>query len=86
MLKPLHNKILVEPDKEAPTNGILLPDHENIMPDRGKVIAIGSEVTEVKVGDRIIWDRLRVDNIRDRTGLIEKKYLLLPEDLVLAKI
>ena len=89
MLKPTKNRVLVEPInqiKEMEKGGILLPSYaENIMPDKGTVIAVGPEVKEVKVGDKIIFDRIRADNLKDRQGLIDKKYLIFPETLIMVK-
>ena len=89
MLKPTKNRVLVEPInqiKEMEKRGILLPSYaENIMPDKGIVIAVGPEVKEVKVGDKIIFDRIRTDNLKDRQGLIDKKYLIFPETLIMVK-
>lgn len=86
--KPIGNLVLVKPIdqvKEKEKGGILLPDYaENVMPDRGKVIATGSKVTEVKVGDTIVFDRVRVDNFKDKAGKFE--YLFVPENLIKAII
>ena len=86
-MKPLKFNVLVKvldniSEREKKT-GILLPDHDNVMPDRGEVVAIGSEVTEVKVGDRVIFDRFRADNKKDR-GFKVDNCLVIPEDLILA--
>lgn len=89
MIRPYKNLILVEPQDNTKEKkaGILLPDYaENVMPDRGKVVAIGSEVKDIKKGDMVLFDRVRADNYRDKTGLIEGKYMLIKEELILAVI
>lgn len=59
-LKPLHDKILVEPYTpiKITKSGILLVRLNENIPDKGKVIAIGDKVKEVKVGDEIIFHKL----------------------------
>lgn len=88
-MKPLNKNIIVEPrnelDEREKETGIALPDHDNVMPDRGKVIAIGPEVEDIEVGDMIVFDRIRVDNLVDKGHKIKidgKHYLVIPEDLV----
>lgn len=87
----LRNKyILLKPDFEvkerADKMGIELPDYaQNVLPDRGEVIAVGPDITEVKVGIRVIIDRFRVDNFKDRAGTFEEN-LFVSEDLILAII
>ena len=87
-MKPIGHLMLVKPtdnySEQEKKTSILLPDHDNVFPDRGKVIAIGSKVTEVKVGDYILFDRIRVDNFRDRTGKLENNLLFVDESLVKA--
>ena len=87
-IKPLTNIVMLEAeDNLKSVTGILLPDHNNVLPDKGKVVAIGPEVTTVKVGQRVLIDRFRVDNARDRGGVVkfgETEYLLFPEHLILA--
>ena len=80
-IRPLGNLCLVKP-LEKENNGILLPTEDEVMPDRGTVKAIGPKVTDIKIGDTVFFDRIRVDNIRDRTGKME--YLFIPEDLIYA--
>lgn len=89
MLRPCKNLILIDPEdyiaEQEKKSGIILPDYELIMPYKGKVLAIGKNVQDIKVGDTIIFDRVRVDNKIDRWGKIDNKYLLVPENLVFAK-
>ncbi|HEO98724.1 MAG: co-chaperone GroES [Campylobacterales bacterium] len=57
--KPLGERILVERIEEASTtsSGIIIPDNAKDKPSQGKVIAVGSEVEEVKVGDTIVFGK-----------------------------
>jgi co-chaperonin GroES (HSP10) len=49
--KPLADKIIVEriPGEKTTSSGIILKMSED--PDRGKILAIGPDVNEVKVGE-----------------------------------
>ena len=85
--KPLGFLCLVKPlDQIKEKGGILLPDYaDNVMPDRGTVVAIGPKVTEVKVGDNIFFQRIRVDNFMDRVGnKKEQEYLFVAEEFIIA--
>lgn len=91
MIKPTKNRVLIEPldaiTEQEKQTGILFPEHDNVLPQQGKVIAIGSEVCEVEIGDMVVFNRIKADNIKDKMGgLVEKKYLLIPEELIMAKI
>jgi len=57
--KPLGDRLLVERIEEASTtsSGIIIPDNAKDKPSQGKVIAVGSEVEEVKVGDTIVFGK-----------------------------
>lgn len=82
MIKPLGNICLVKPLEKKKSNILLPDDLDDTMPDRGEVVAIGSKVVNVKVGDRVIFDRVRVSNFMDRVG--KSEYLFVPEDLIKA--
>ena len=59
--KPLGKRVLVQrtevEDKTA--SGIILVDSAKEKPNTAKVEAIGSEVTELKVGDTIVFEQFR---------------------------
>lgn len=88
--RPLHNNIIVEPAdqiKEMEKNGIKLPEYyQNIFPYKGTVVSVGPEVRDILPGDVVIFDRLRVDNLKDRGCVIKNgRYLLVfPDNLVWA--
>ena len=67
-IKPLHDRVLVEPlDAEEKTaGGIIIPDTAKEKPMEGKIVAVGSgskneegKVTplDVKKGDRILYGK-----------------------------
>lgn len=56
MLKAIQNRIIVEPVEfqEESISGIIMPKKEE-RPRKGKVVAIGSKVEEIVVGDIIYF-------------------------------
>ena len=92
-MKPIKNKILIDPIDELDENfkkyGISTPDHDNVLPYRGKVLSVGSDVKYVKKGDTVIFDRFRVEHGINGSGhkikYEDKEYILMPENLVFAK-
>lgn len=59
--KPLGERVLVKrAEVETKTaSGIYIPDNATEKPQTAKVIAIGSKVEEVKVGDTILFEQYR---------------------------
>jgi chaperonin GroES len=57
--KPLGDRLLVERVEEVNTtaSGIIIPDNAKEKPSRGKVLAIGSDVEEVKVDDTVVFGK-----------------------------
>jgi len=94
MLKPLNDRIIVEPLKsdDVAKGGIILPDTaEKEKPEKGKVIAVGNgrllengqrAQMSVKVGDTVIFKKYSPDEIKEG----DKEYLILSESDILAII
>ena len=57
--KPLGDRVLVERVEETNTtaSGIIIPDNAKEKPSEGKVLAIGSDVEEVKEGDVVVFGK-----------------------------
>ena len=57
--KPLGDRVLVERVEEETTtaSGIIIPDNAKEKPSRGKVLAIGSEVEEIREGDIVVFGK-----------------------------
>jgi len=57
--KPLGDRVLVERVEETNTtaSGIIIPDNAKEKPSEGKVLAIGSDVEEVKEGDIVVFGK-----------------------------
>ncbi len=59
--KPLGKRVLVERKavESKTASGIILVDSAKEKPNTAEVKAIGSEVTELKVGDTIVFEQFR---------------------------
>ena len=57
--KPLGDRLLVQRIEEANTtaSGIIIPDNAKEKPSKGKVIAVGSEVEDIKVDDTVVFGK-----------------------------
>jgi co-chaperonin GroES (HSP10) len=57
MMKPLHQNVLVKKilGDKITTSGLVLPNY-NAYDNESKVLAVGPDVTEVKVGDVVYVD------------------------------
>jgi chaperonin GroES len=91
MIKPLADRIVVEPgpEEDVTPGGIVLPDTAKEKPQKGKVIAVGSgrllengqrAPMTVKVGDTVLYSKYGGNEVT----LEGKEYLILEEDQVLA--
>ncbi|MFA7170120.1 MAG: co-chaperone GroES [Candidatus Paceibacterota bacterium] len=91
-LKPLSNKIILEPVsvEEKTKSGLFIPDTINQeKPEQGKVLATGPgkllkngerSKMDVKVGDTVIFSKYSPSEIK----IEEKEYLVISEEDVLA--
>ena len=90
-LKPLGDRVLVEPaeEKETQKGGIIIPDSAKEKPTEGIVRALGTGKTddngkkvafEVKVGDRVLVSKYGGTEVK----LDGKEYKLLNSDDILA--
>lgn len=75
MIKPLFNNVIVEPIKkeECSKSGLIVNSFQESTL-KGKVIAIGSNCTEVKIGDIVSYE-YSISNIE-----LDKKYDVVRED------
>ncbi len=92
-IKPLGDRVLVEPveEKETKKGGIIIPDSAKEKPTEGVVRALGTGKTddegkkvpfEVKVGDRVLISKYGGTEIK----LDDKEFKLLNSDDILAII
>lgn len=92
-LKPLHDRILVEPVEQETTtaSGIVLPETAKEKPQEGKVLAVGAGkhnedgdriAMDVKEGDRILFAKYAGTEVK----LDGNKLLIMKESDVLGII
>ena len=57
--KPLGERLLVKTVEEAKTtaSGIIIPDNAKEKPNRAEVVAVGSEVKDLNVGDTVVYGK-----------------------------
>jgi chaperonin GroES len=89
-IKPLADRVLVEPKKELEVNkgGIIIPDSAKEKPMEGKVVAVGTGKRDeqgklipftVKVGDRVLMPKYGGTEIK----LDDKEYQIMREEDIL---
>lgn len=87
-IKPLGDRVLVEPSKqeEKTAGGIIIPDTAKEKPQKGIVVAIGNgtkdEKMEVKVGDTVLYGKYAGTELK----LEAKDYLIMRQSDILAII
>ena len=69
MLKPLGNRVIIKKleAEEKTASGIVLPSQAKEKPQLAEILAIGKDVDEVKVGDKVVFKKyvgteIKVDN------------------------
>ena len=92
-LKPLGNRVLIEPleEKETVKGGIIISDTAREKPNQGRVVALGTGrkdekgnkvAFDVKPGDRVLLNKYGGTEIE----LDEKKFRILEADDILAVV
>ena len=82
-IRPLGERVLIKQTKqeEVTKSGIVLPDTvSKEKPIIGEVSAIGESIKEIKVGDKVIYEKYAGTEVKDN----DETYLLLEEKNVLA--
>lgn len=82
-LNPLGIRLLVKPFQQETTTatGIFIPQKED-MPERGEVVAIGDLVEKIKVGDKVLFKKYSVDEVK----IDAEKMLIIAESDIIAKV
>jgi len=83
IIKPLGKRILIKQtqQEEVTKSGIVLPGTASKeKPIIGEVLAVGRKTEEVKVGDKVIFEKYSGTEVKDG----EETYLILEKDNVLA--
>jgi len=73
--QPLGKRVLVKRIEEAHTtaSGIIIPDNATEKPSRGEVVAVSSEVSELKLSDKVVFGKFSGNEITLNT----EKFLVL---------
>ena len=83
IIKPLGERVLIKQTKQEETtkSGIVLPDTASKeRPIIGEVAAVGADIKDIKVGDKVIYEKYAGTEVKDNDDL----YLLLEKKNVLA--
>ena len=83
-VKPLHDRIVAvkEEPQTKTASGLYLPDGAKEKPAEAKVVAVGKDVKEIKVGDRIIYKEYSTTSVK----VDKQEYLIVSEEDVLATV
>jgi chaperonin GroES len=84
-LQPLADRIVAKPveaDAKSPS-GILLPDQARDKTQVAEVVAVGKDVKEVKMGDRIVHSEYGPNRFKQSGG---EELLIVKEEDVLAVV
>ena len=83
IIKPLGKRVLIKQveQEEVTKSGIVLPGTvSKEKPITGEVLAVGKEVEDVKVGDKVIFEKYSGTEVKDG----DDSFLILDIDNVLA--
>ena len=84
-IRPLGERVLIKQTKQEETtkSGIVLPDTASKeKPIIGEVTAIGKAIKEIKIGDKVIYEKYAGTEVKDNDDV----YLLLEVKNVLAVV
>jgi chaperonin GroES len=83
-LQPLADYVVTQAEEaqNKTTSGLYLPDNATEKPKTAKVIAIGKEVKQVKVGDRIVYKSYSTTEVK----VDKQDYILVKEEDILAVV
>ena len=79
--KPLKDRVFVSYTEELSktAGGLYIPDSAKEKPQSGKIEAVGEEVKQLKVGDKVLFDRYSGSKI----NIDNTEYLIVKEEDVL---
>lgn len=82
IIKPLGERVLIKQteQEEVTKSGIVLPTASKEKPIIGEVLAIGAKVEDIKVGNKVIFEKYSGTEVKDG----DESYLILEKDNVLA--
>ena len=83
-IQPLADYVVAEAEEAASktASGLFLPDNAQEKPKTAKVLAVGKDIKQVKVGDRIIYKSYSTTEVKVGSD----EYILVKEEDVLATV
>ncbi len=83
-VKPLADRVVAvrEEAQTKTASGIFLPDNAKEKPVLAQVVAVGPKVTQLKVGDKIVYKEYSTTELK----IDSKEYLIVKEEDVLATV
>jgi co-chaperonin GroES (HSP10) len=83
MLKPLKSKLILQliEKQKVTSSGIILSSADPAEANRGLVLAVGPDVTEVTVGEMVLPNWNKANKIKGDDG--EDNYILEEDDIIL---
>ncbi len=83
-IKPLADRIVAvrEEAQTKTASGLYLPDNAKEKPVIAKVVAVGSTVKNLKVGDKIVYKEYSTTELK----IDKEEYLIIKEEDVLATV
>jgi len=83
-IQPLADYVVAEAEEAASktASGLYLPDNAQEKPKTAKVLAVGKDIKQVKVGDRIIYKSYSTTEVKVGSD----EYILVKEEDVLATV
>lgn len=83
-LKPLGDYVVAQAeDAETKTaSGLYLPDKATEKPKVAKIVAVGKDASQVKVGDRIVYKSFSTTEVK----VGNQEYILVKEEDILATV
>lgn len=83
-IQPLADRVVLEQLEleEKTKSGIILPQDAQEKPKMAKVLAVGKDVKDVKVGDKVLYKSYGPDDVK----VDGKEYMIAKEEDILATI
>ena len=83
-IKPLADYVVVQQEEASSktASGLYLPDNAQEKPKTAKVLAVGKDVREVEVGDRVVYGGYSNTEVK-QDG---QEYILVKEENIYAKV
>lgn len=83
-LQPLADRLVAKPleAQEKTTSGFYVPDSAKEKPQMAEVVAIGKEVKEIKVGDKVVYSQYKPDTVK----VDSQELMIMKEEDVLAVV